>query len=1259
MSRQSIQAGKAVIVIDLADQATAKFSGLVKSMSAKMMQASRSMRDTALNSTAGFIVTKMAVGSLVKDFVSFEDKILNLTAKMGYFGNKTAAQTATIADLRNHIMYLGRTTAFTSQEVADAAISLAQAGFSVDELKGSLKGTLDLARGTGYALGESADMVANLVRTFELFGDNDTLEQRVAKITSLTSQLVKATNSGTIEIVDLRESLKYAGGSANNLGIKLPVLLGFLVQMSESGLKASLAGTSLNTAMLNMIKSSDKLSQTFPSFQIVTDAEGNEDLLSTMYNLYELTKKMTKVQKTDFFGDIFNIRGARMVSSTEEIDRVEKFIKQIQNAGAESALAASLMESGAGGAIRRLTSAFETLRITIFELYAKEFTAFTNGLAYLTTIAETATVKYKGLILAFLLSPVIFGATAIGAITLSFVLARLARALQLVATAGRGLKFLGGSLLSAAKGTASLFGPKGPSRAAQIATQMKSVAKLQSKINVMTAAAQGKKTAGGRVKAMAAVTNSKTMQKLVAATQKLQSLQKLPANSLLGMLSKFAQSAKQIIPLTQKMAGVVNRSAKAFVARQKAIKTNALMNSAIRGEQMIALKAERAMQAQIAKVSAPVKTRPKTNWMEDYKASKPIKDFPEFPAKRQAQIKALNSTLEVAVKNEEQLARFAGIQERTYDRLYKVRKEIAALEAAPIEQIVGAKAGKRTPLTQQALRQQEVARQAKLASLRAREAKMAAIVNKNVGPQQTFFAKQRAKIEKQIATKTEIGGREQLLSKTRIQRSLDAKAAARTASSQARQAATVKRLQTAQQGQRIASEMKIATLRSRLTNVKGVGSMLGSGISTLATKAGGGIAAGFKSLKGMMSGANFVKAGQGILALAGGFLKLAGSVARFVFSWNFVGMVFNILLMFGDKIPAVVQAFNALGTGISGAFGEIGKVFAYAAPAMKLFQLAFNAFLQGDTGTGVAALQTAFSGIVDIIGNQLVAAWNTFMESVGYLWTTLQQVFMSIKNIIMSIFEGITKIFGVVASPIFSSLQDIFSGVSGGQGGGGLQSFAMKFVQGLDYFITRFFQGAIFLHQQLMEFVAEFQRVIGQIISEIPGTGQSGAAIQRDAQTTKSMAEMRSSMARGSLESSMKQRQKDLANIFSVDTAANARQRNMAAGQANGRSSQTSVDMVHAMTVLSDQFAQNMRDRTDEINRLQQGKPTTPGQPGQGVADQLTRDLPKYLQALSGSVMSTRAIYRVDTKRQEDIMKDQLKAQQETNRLLSLGGGVP
>jgi hypothetical protein len=54
----------------------------------------------------------------------------------------------------------------------------------------------------------------------------------------------------------------------------------------------------------------------------------------------------------------------------------------------------------------------------------------------------------------------------------------------------------------------------------------------------------------------------------------------------------------------------------------------------------------------------------------------------------------------------------------------------------------------------------------------------------------------------------------------------------------------------------------------------------------------------------------------------------------------------------------------------------------------------------------------------------------------------------------------------------------------------------------------------------------------------------------------------------------------------------------------------------------------------------------------------MQQELPKFLQALTGSAMSTRAILRTDTKKQEDLLKEQVAQQQETNRILSLQGGI-
>ena len=1335
MSRQSINAGKAVIVVELTEKATLQFDKLISTLSSRMMAASRSLRNTALNATGGFLLTGMAVKSTMKDFMEFEAKMLNLAAKMGYMGTVTAEETAVMKDLSNVILSIGRSSAYTSQEVADAAISLAQAGFSAEELKGSLQGVIDLARGTNYALGESADFVANLVRTFDMFKGDDTLEQRTAKITSLTSQLVKSTRLGTIEIVDLREAFKYAGGTAKNLGVDVETMMGFFVQMSEAGLKASLAGTSINTMMLNLIRNVDLVKKKFPAFTIAMKDAGSIDLIATNRQLLALTANMDVASRTSFFQDIFNIRGARAFTAAMEIDRVEDFTDTIRNAGAESRLAAMKMESGAKGGLHRFTSALESLRIAIGKVYSDEITALLNGLAFLVTKFEEVITKHKYLIAGFLLTPGILAGVVAGSFALSFALARLATALKAVGVAGRGLRFLGGTMISSAQGMASLFAPKGPSRKAQIAAQTKAVAKMQAKVTSMTSAALKKKTPAGQAKALAAVASSKTMQNLVAAQQKLAALQKLPPNSLVGWLVRFGQAAKQVIPITQRLGKGIYATTKAIIDRQKAIKVNALMNSAIRGEQMIALRNERNFVAQMARVSTPIRAvTPKTA------------PLPGMSARRASQLKGINDTLLQIARNEGRLARFAAIQERTYDRLYKVRKQIAALEAAPIEQIVGARAGKRTPLTQQALRQQEIRRQARLAALRAREAKMANIVNRNVGPQQAFFAQQRQRLQNVFNAKQKVAAIEQARAQASLQRSLNAKAAAQTAASRTRQAATIARLDKAQVARRTASTMKIATLQSRLTNVKSIGSMISGG----AAKGMSALMSGGKALAKTLFNTNtLTKILGGLKGLSLGFLKVAGSVGRFVFSWNFVGMIFNALLLFGDRIPVVVNAFSALGKGIGSAFGQIGKIFTYAAPAMQLFQLAFNAFLQGDTGTGITALQTGFQGIVSIIGNQLSAAWNAFMEHVEYLWVFLQKIYFSLETIFMSIFNGVSKTLGVVSGPIIRSFKEVFGMFSGG--GGGFESMIYGFIVGLDKFITELFKAAIFLHEQLMKFLASFQDVMGQIIGQLPGMGGRGKAIQRDAATTASIAEMKSSMARGQLDAQQKKREKELLAIFNTNTGALAKGRAAKVAESN-QASKSVMDWMSGQVELGQaQFMGRINARNAEMARLQQPTTTPQGetvaqaqqriymettkaleqvnarlsmadkqkttataaemkamydrlpdmateagmkayreqmrtQSGsyidsreRGVLEQqraalqqqlysmmtqnqeankVATDMPKYLQALTGSAMSTRAIYRVDTKRQEDLLQQQVTNQEETNRLLRLNGGV-
>lgn len=400
MSRGAIYAGKAAILITI-DDAVDKGLMLVKN---KLRKFANGIGATGSSMLRGGVLGSIGSGFMVKQFADFSDELLNLQAKLGYFGKLTGQQRVDMDMLTKTIRHLGRTTSFTSKEVASAATELAQAGFSVTEINNSLQATLDLARGTNYGLADSAAMMANAIRTFNL----DTKQAN-----QVVSMFVRAARLGTLGIEDLREALKYVSGTAFNLEQTLPVVLGFLVQLSESGLKASLAGTSLNVAMLNLIKNLDKVKGHLPGFDLMFDNRGQLDFLSTMKELFAMTQGMSATQKTMLFGDVFNIRGARAVSSSQEIKQIEKFITSIATAGNEARLAAATMDSGIGGAIRRATSALDDLGKTIGNLTGVTFKGLLEAVAPVAMIFDRLAVSMPGIIIG--LSAMPFALVAAGA----------------------------------------------------------------------------------------------------------------------------------------------------------------------------------------------------------------------------------------------------------------------------------------------------------------------------------------------------------------------------------------------------------------------------------------------------------------------------------------------------------------------------------------------------------------------------------------------------------------------------------------------------------------------------------------------------------------------------------------------------------------------------------------------------------------------------------------------------------------------------
>jgi hypothetical protein len=399
-----------------------------------------------------------------------------------------------------------------------------------------------------------------------------------------------------------------------------------------------------------------------------------------------------------------------------------------------------------------------------------------------------------------------------------------------------------------------------------------------------------------------------------------------------------------------------------------------------------------------------------------------------------------------------------------------------------------------------------------------------------------------------------------------------------------------------------------------------------------------------KLFTGMVSG------GKSVLSLAFAFSRLSLSLTRFVFSWNFVGLAINALLLFGNRIPVIANAFKALGDGLGSAFGELGKIATYAAPALKVFQLAFEAFQTGDGELGIQALSAGFSGLVDIIQNQLTAAWNAFLEKTMYIWNFFNQIWVIVKNIGAALFEGIVQNLGMAFGSLSEKLGPIAALFTGG--GGDIAAIISGIATGIIAAIN--FISSLFVKLQYWtdSFISSLKMAFGDIIDNIPLTGSAGATIKQNALNDDLSAQARRNDALFAIKNGGDKQQKEIVDALKTSAEELTQIATVRKDTANAQSAATMQNLLGSSAYIERVLASNAAQRQAEQDRLasqqmQQGMPSSAAQgPGEAV---------KMFQFKLDSVVSS--IQNVNNKALKET-STQLEEQQTTNKKLDQLIGV-
>ena len=200
----------------------------------------------------GIIVTAFrAVSRVVSSVISTFSDFQFVMAKVNAISGATEQE---FQGLTKTAEKLGRTTFFTATQVGELMLNFSKLGFSTQEIQNAVEPTLALATATGSDLARSAIVAGAAVRGFGLDASET---QRVVDVMAVSF------SSSAMDMEKWQTSMTKVAPIAKSAGFSIEDTAAIMSKLTDSGIEASIAGTSLRNILLKMQDPASDLSKAF------------------------------------------------------------------------------------------------------------------------------------------------------------------------------------------------------------------------------------------------------------------------------------------------------------------------------------------------------------------------------------------------------------------------------------------------------------------------------------------------------------------------------------------------------------------------------------------------------------------------------------------------------------------------------------------------------------------------------------------------------------------------------------------------------------------------------------------------------------------------------------------------------------------------------------------------------------------------------------------------------------------------------------
>lgn len=295
----------------------------------------------------------VGLGYAVKKAADFEQQMDSLGSVSGATGRE-------MERFRKQAMKAGADTKFSALDAAKAQTELAKGGASVAQIaKGGLKSALALAAAGELDLALAAETSANAMNLFGLEG------KQAMKVADM---LATAANATTADVEDFSMALKMGGSVAKMAGLSFGETVLALEALAKIGIRNSDAGTSLKTALIQLLKPTAKQAELAHKLNLeFVDQHGNfKDLADISEMLRDKLGGMTAAQRTAALATLAGTDGVRTLSALYDAGpaKLDKWAKGLGKAGTAAKVAAEKQDN-LKGKLENLQGSIETAAIAL------------------------------------------------------------------------------------------------------------------------------------------------------------------------------------------------------------------------------------------------------------------------------------------------------------------------------------------------------------------------------------------------------------------------------------------------------------------------------------------------------------------------------------------------------------------------------------------------------------------------------------------------------------------------------------------------------------------------------------------------------------------------------------------------------------------------------------------------------------------------------------------------------------------------------